>query len=318
MKLVNSLTKINLKGIALVLVIFLTALSFANTLSVNEKEKVFTEESELNEKKKKTKKAVATAKTRREAEEILSPQNYLPTIKNKTVKNTTFRAMNDTFVKQDMHEFKNIHRTWDYKMFDKQIEDIFKTMHTTKNYKTVFDDRAYMEIFLNHFYSCDPDGDNVLNLKEFKGCMKNDTYLAQIAPPPKRYAAIVNYTDPDYFYDQLFYTLDVMDTGSINFHSYMELRLMIFSWKKCSVVAPFLEESAWECAIQVVSGFKGLSRTTLRNTFYMALDLSNAKHIRNLDFISFLMFGTGARLFSRINGKVDGDITSKLELYNIN
>jgi hypothetical protein len=315
MKLVNSLTKINLKGIALVLCIFLTALSFANTLSIKESEKVFTEEAELELKKKKTKKVVAK---KRESEELLMPQKYLPNIPNKTVQNTTYHAMNDTFVKQEMHEFKDIHRTWDYKMIDKQIEDIFKTMHTNQPYKTIFDDRAYMEIFLNHFYECDQNADNVLSLNEFKGCMINDTYLAQIKPPPKRYATLVNYTDTAYFYNEIFYVLDSMDTGSINFHAYMELRLMIFSWKKCSVVAPFLEESAWECAIQVVSQAKGFPRTTLRNTFYMALDLSNSKHTRNLDFISFLMFGSGARLFSRINGKVDGDITSKFDLLNIN
>ena len=119
------------------------------------------------------------------------------------------------------------------------------------------------------------------------------------------------YTNPDFFYQKIFQVMDVFGSGALNFHAYMELRLMIFSWKKCSVVAPFIEDTSWECAIELVSGFKTSSRTTLRNTFYMCLELANSNNIRNIDFISFLMFASSSRLYGRINGKLDHDVTSK-------
>lgn len=97
--------------------------------------------------------------------------------------------------------------------------------------------------------------------------MWNDTYFARVTPPDALYASSKNVTDPTGFYMNLFQALDDHKTNYINFHAYMELRMMIFAWKKCSVNAPYIEESAWECAVEIVSGFKTHSRTTLRNTY---------------------------------------------------
>jgi hypothetical protein len=227
--------------------------------------------------------------------------------------------MNDSFVKKELNEFKEINKKWDYRILDKQFEDIYRTMLLRQTpYKTIFSDRAYMSIFLNYFRGCDSNADDVLSFPEFATCMGNDTYLGRIVAPLPMYAAQQNYTVTNYFLNQIFTILDTHNTGYLNFHAYMELRLYIFSWRKCSVLGPFIEETSWECAIDIVSGFKTPSRTTLRNTFYMCLEISNSNTIRNIDFISFLMFASSARLFGRINGKSDGDITSKLYYFYIN
>jgi hypothetical protein len=102
-------------------------------------------------------------------------------------------------------------------------------------HKTIFGDRAYMQIFLTLFHNCDANYDNVLDFSEFRGCMGNDTYFKRVTPPPAEYSSSKNLTDPTGFYRNLFDALDVHKTDFINFHAYMELRLMIFSWKKCSV-----------------------------------------------------------------------------------
>lgn len=229
-----------------------------------------------------------------------------------SLQNSTFRGMNNTYVKKDIIQFKNENRKFDFKLIDKQLEDIFNIMHPSSiNHNTVFSDRAFMEIFLNTFYSCDSNRDNVLNLEEFLKCMKNDTYLSSIKSPSNIYAAFANYTKEDFFYTSIFKILDSHNTNYINFHTYMELRLIIFSWKKCSVKAPFIEETNWECAIDIVGAYKSSSRTTLRSSYYMCLELSNSNKIRNIDFISFIIFSMSARLFGRINGKMDHDITRK-------
>lgn len=246
----------------------------------------------------------------RKAESTQVPAMSL--IQNDSLKNSTYRDLNITYIKQDLNEFKSQNRKWDYQIFDKQFEDIYKTMLLRQtSYKTMFGDRAYMEIFLNYFHSCDKDFDNVLNFEEFKACMSTDSYLMRIKPPKEMYAAQKNYTQSDYFYKKIFEILDTHHTDNINFHAYMELRLFIFSWRKCSVVGPFIEETSWECSINIVSGLKTPARTTLRNTFYMCLEISNSFSIRNIDFISFMMFANSARLYGKMNGKTDGDVTSK-------
>jgi hypothetical protein len=248
-----------------------------------------------------------------------SRSKQIPTmalIQNDSLTNSTYREMNYTFVKQELNEFREQNKKWDYKLLDKQFDDIYNTMLLRQMpYKTLFGDRAYMQIFLNYFTACDSNKDNVLDLGEFTGCMGNDTYLNRIKPPSNVYAAQVNYTDPNFFYQFIFNTLDTLNSGTLNFHAYMELRLFIFSWRKCSVVSPFLDETSWECAIDIVSGLKTPSRPTLRNTYYMCLEISNSQRIRNIDFISYLMFASSARLYGRINGKTDGDVTSKNKFF---
>lgn len=318
MKLISNNFFNNLKGTLFLIVLGLSLLSFISTIKVSENENTlvaeetsvnvdanFEVEADKKHKKKLRKKTRATAQTQTQTKS--ASQVSL----NDSLKNSTYQALNITFIKQDMAEFKNTHKKWDYKLIDKQLEDIFATMIHKENFKTTFSDRAYMEIFLNSFYNCDKNFDNVLDINEFKTCMSNDTYLSVITPPSAVFAAFSNYTNPDFFYQKIFQVLDVFGSGALNFHAYMELRLMIFSWKKCSVVAPFIEETSWECAIEIVSGHKTSSRTVLRNTFYMCLELANSNNIRNIDFISYLMFASSARLYGRINGKLDHDVTSK-------
>ncbi len=325
MKLTSKNFLNNWKGTLLLVFLGLSLLSYISSVRVTENENnlvaaetsenVATEvevEADKKHKKKLRKKTRTTSQA--QTKTVATAQATM----NDSMKNSTYAALNITFVKQDMADFKNSHRKWDYKMIDKQLEDIFATMIHKENFKTVFSDRAYMEIFLNSFYSCDKNWDNVLDINEFKTCMSNDTYLSVITPPQAVFAAFANYTNPDFFYQKIFQVMDVFGSGALNFHAYMELRLMIFSWKKCSVVAPFIEETSWECAIELVSGFKTSSRTTLRNTFYMCLELANSNNIRNIDFISFLMFASSSRLYGRINGKLDHDVTSKSKILILN
>lgn len=308
----------NWKGTLILVFVGLSLLSYISSVKVSENENTLVSEeavenlmtqSEVEADKKHKKKL--RKKTRTASQALSTAAASAQASANDSLKNSTYSALNVTFIKQEMADFKNTHRKWDYKIIDKQLEDIFATMIHKENFKTVFSDRAYMEIFLNSFYNCDKNFDNVLDIAEFKTCMNNDTYLSVITPPAAVYAAFANYTNPDFFYQKIFQIMDVFGSGSLNFHAYMELRLMIFSWKKCSVVAPFIEETSWECAIELVSGYKTSSRTTLRNTFYMCLELANSNKIRNIDFISFLMFASSARLYGRINGKLDHDVTSK-------
>lgn len=318
MKLISNNFYNNWKGKLFLIVLGLSLLSFISSIKVSENENTLVaEEISVNadanfevEADKKHKKKLRK-KTRTTTQTQTKTNTASQVSANDSLKNSTYQALNITFIKQDMAEFKNTHKKWDYKLIDKQLEDIFATMIHKENFKTTFSDRAYMEIFLNSFYNCDKNFDNVLDINEFKTCMNNDTYLSVITPPAAVFAAFSNYTNPDFFYQKIFQVLDVFGSGALNFHAYMELRLMIFSWKKCSVVAPFIEETSWECAIEIVSGYKTSSRTILRNTFYMCLELANSNKIRNIDFISYLMFASSARLYGRINGKLDHDVTSK-------
>lgn len=261
------------------------------------------------DKKRKHKKTGKALKTRKVKTRLAPP---LEPFANTSLQNNTYRDMNYTFVKRDLRDFKENNKRWDYKLLDKQLEDIFRTLNERNlPFNTVFSDRAYMEIFMNYFAACDTNHDQVLQYSEFTKCMRNDTYLQRIAPPPKIYAAQMNYTNPEFFLNKIFEIMDSYHVGYLNFHAYMELRLMIFSWRKCSVVGPFIEETSWECAIEIVSGMKTMSRPTLRNTYLMCLEISNSWNVRNIDFISYLYFASSARLYGRINGKGDGDVTSK-------
>ena len=231
---------------------------------------------------------------------------------NQTWANVTYARLNETFVKMNLPDFMATHRKWDWKVMDKQLEEIYQDM----NYQKEIDHtekgvRAFLQIFVNQFQACDTNYDNILNLTEFQGCMANDTYLNEITPTPTVFSSFVNYTfnNSTGFYPILFNALNTHHTDYMNFHGYMTLRLMAFSWRKCSVMAPFIEEINFECAIEISSGYKTLPRTTVRRLFWLGIELSNSESIRNLDFITYIIIASSIRLYGQINGKEDSDIT---------
>lgn len=241
---------------------------------------------------------------------LAQPTPANSTNKTEKLNASIYKKLNETYVKQEINLFKKQINVFDYKLIDKQVEEIFQTMKINdEKTKTMHGDRVYMEIFVNEFSKCDNDTDNELSMAEFKSCMGNDTYLSKIKTPPSNVASRPELNNTDLFYEELFRVLNTHNTTALNFHAYMELRLMLFSWRKCSVAAPFIEEIIFECSIEVLSGMKTNSRTTLRNIFYMALELSGSDSIRNLDFITFVYLAQSIRNFGKINGKMDHELT---------
>jgi hypothetical protein len=236
-----------------------------------------------------------------------------------TQNTTTWAAMsysrlNNTFATQDLNTFKNLHRNWNLKVIDKQLEDIFQDM----NYQSHVDHtekgiRAFLQIFINEYQACDTDGDNSLSLAEFQQCMINDAYLSSISPPSSTYASYINYTftNSSGFNAILFSLLDIHNNGDLNFHEYMSLRLYIFSWRKCSIMAPYIEEINFECALEVASSYRTLRRSTVRRIYTLSLELANNLNMRNIDFITYVLIASSVRLYGKINSKEDSDLTKR-------
>ena len=206
------------------------------------------------------------------------------------------------------------YRKWDFKMLDKQLSEIVNLMNfksKSKNSQEGF--RTFIGFFITNFEQCDKDADNQLSLKEFTKCMKNDTFLQLIDVPSKVHSPInsgsLNYPNETIYAEVLFNLLDENETGFLNFYSYMHLRLFIFSWKKCSTAAPAIEETNFECAIEIAAGWKTMNRNTVRRLYFFALDLSGNTNLRNLDFVTYVNFAQAVRLFGKINGKQNNDIT---------
>jgi len=226
-----------------------------------------------------------------------------------------YRALNETLIVQDMFEFKRNNRKYDFKILDKELEEIFHLMlYKNNRLITTNSVRDFIHFFMNSYNNCDEDKDNVLSYEEFSKCMKNDKYLNNIIPIDFRSA---NYTnnhlfkkyDPKIFFKLIFDSLDEKQFGFLNFNDYMNLRLMAFSWRKCSVLAPYLEETDFECALEIVAGYKTLSRTLVRKIFFLSQELSNSNGNRAVDFLTYINIAGSIKLYSKINGKQDDDIT---------
>ena len=231
-----------------------------------------------------------------------------------SLQNSTYRYLNRSSTPiESIKEFREKNRLWDNKILDKQLERIAAIMtYQDQQYQTVDSKRAFMSVFFNKYVACDTNKDNVLDLNEFTNCVRNDDYLYQLVPPPVQYAAFSNYTTNDTnfgFYANLFQTLDSYRVDYLNFHDYAFLRLLAYSWRKCSVMAPFIEEVSFECAIEVVANYKTLSRNSVRRLFFIGLEIGNNESIRNLDFITYSILASSVRLYSDINLKEDTDIS---------
>lgn len=229
--------------------------------------------------------------------------------------NSMYRSLNDTIVAKDLHEFKRENRKFDFKILDKELEEIFHLMLLRNNKRlTTNSVRDFIHFFMNSYNNCDKDKDNILDLSEFINCLKSDKYLVQIIPIDPRksnstFSPLYKKYDPEEFYKLVFESLDEKEFGYLNFNDYMKLRLIAFSWRKCSVFAPYLEETDFECSIEIVAGYKTLSRTLVRKIFFLALELSNSNGNRAVDFLTFINIAGSIKIYSKINTKQDDDIT---------
>lgn len=280
-------------------------------------------ESEAEKKHKKRKSSIGKSQKSEVkvfSESKLSTEQAPPTVNSTNVNKTnldklslsTWRDLNATYVKQDIGEYYHNNRKWDFNIMDKQLEDIAQQMnYRQESVHTPTGMRSFLQQFILTFEACDQNGDNVLSYPEFTTCMANDTFLSAMSAPTANVASYANYsfTNDTGFNRHLFNIIDQSNNNFATFADYMILRLWVWSWKHCSVLAPFIEEINFECALEVSSGFKTLSRTTVRRLFLLGLELANAQASRTMDFVTFCIVANSVRLYAKINGKEDSDLT---------
>lgn len=216
------------------------------------------------------------------------------------------KSLNEEANPIDSRTFRSKTHKKDYKILDRQLEQLFATILYSKEDKITPNSlKSFFEIFISDYEKCDRDKNNVLDIKEFRECMNSDVYLSQIIPPVP---VTGNYTSEKFFYGTLFSLLDDRNQEYINFVGYIKMRLAAFSWKECMIFAPYIDEVGFECAIEIFAGYKTFPRSTMKNIYIMALKLSNNRYQRNLNFISYYIVADSIRLYASINGKEDNDL----------
>jgi len=160
---------------------------------------------------------------------------------------------------QESNHFFHSHNSFlANKLLDKQIIEIFNIFCTKKFVASRYDLRSAVEFFLNDFENCSPNRTFVMDLKQFQHWMTIDPSLNRIIPPQNVYANYLNYSHPKdsnhtAFKTLVFKSMNKMNEDYLNFYDYLMLRLYVFSWWKCSVNGPYLDETGFECAIDIVN-----------------------------------------------------------------
>ncbi len=242
--------------------------------------------------------------------------------KNLTLGNTLNTFINKSIKNIDMKTFIESNKNSKFHLlFDMQLEEIFLILKNNR-LAGINDFRSFYEVFFSHFKKCDKENKLFLNENDLIECLKNDPYLSLIQPPDKLYAVKKEYiTDSKSFGRNIFLFADNYDIRGLNFYDYVELRLIAFAWRKCSVNIPFIDESSFECAIQIISGSKIINSNTSKRIFDLALELTSpeVKNVRSLDFIVYYLVANTIRLYGKINPREDMDATRNqfnVALYN--
>jgi hypothetical protein len=220
-------------------------------------------------------------------------------------------SVNNSASGVNLKDFKRINLNSKFHaMYDKQIEEIF-LIFKNKKVAGVTDFRNSYSLFIKNFNACDQDNDLLLNQNEFSACMTNDPYLSLIQQPQQIFSVMRNFTNATSYNSDIYKFAESYDQSGINFYDYVILRLFTFAWRKCTVTTKFMDESTFECAIDITSGTKSLNTNTLRSIFQLGLSLANTNSmpVRTFDFVTFFALGTSIRLFGKINAKENMDAT---------
>jgi len=128
-----------------------------NNIATNEKENNSFETDMEKKKKHKKFKTHNKMKTRTWIDSVVPT----PAPQNQSFVNNTIASM---WGVSDIQSMKSWNRVWDYKLLDKEVEDIFLTMNlkSTPWSRSLFWDRAYVAIFMKSFANCNKNWDNQL------------------------------------------------------------------------------------------------------------------------------------------------------------
>jgi len=237
---------------------------------------------------------------------------------NKTLFADRFlKGANQTYTLLDSDRVVTYFQNWDYNLLSSELQDIFQWMIFKQNGRVDQDSlRIFYEMFVSQFKACDENRNNLLDFSEFLGCVKNNTEFRFVKPAFNNFTALTpNATTSEWFYDFLYFILNSSKDPGLNFHSYMKLNLYAYSWKKCSVFAPYITESSFECAMEIAAQLNVPNGNKLRQLYNFWVDTANNQNLRFLDFSYFIMLANSVRIYSKVNFKKDDDLTQKeLEL----
>ena len=220
-------------------------------------------------------------------------------------------AVNNSIQAADMKDFKvlNLNSKF-HALFDKQLEEIF-LIFKNKKMAGVTDFRSAFALFIKNFNECDKDHDLLLSKKEFSACMTADPYLSVIQAPAHTFSVMRNFTNGTAYNNDIFDFANNYDLNGLNFYDYVVMRLFAFAWRKCTVSNKFMDESTFECAIDITSGTRAHNAHTLRNIFQLGLKLSNSKSmpVRTFDFLTYFALASSIKLYGKTNAKENNDAT---------
>ena len=218
--------------------------------------------------------------------------------------------LNSTFTIKNPVDFQNKLRVPNLMLKDPQILEIYHIMSSAKNGKVTQEDmRSFYNLFIKNFDLCDTKKQNKITKEEFVKCMTSDVFLSKIQVPTESQVTNKNLTSKDEFPKILFEIYDENRNDALTFYDYLTLRLLRFSWDKCSVNAAILDEANFACAINAASGYKTLSHNSLNRLFGFAMEISGSR--TTIDFVSFSHVALSLNLFGKINGKRDSEISQK-------
>lgn len=222
-----------------------------------------------------------------------------PKTEAKNIKNQFGQIANSTLTTKNKIEFQKELRFNDFFLKDKEIIEIYEIISGNSPNKADSDAmRSFFSTFIENFDKCTSSNKNLLSKEDFTKCIQSDTYFTQT----------INSTDKS-ITDLLYNLLEDKNDKGISFFGYLLLRLFRFSWAQCSTNSNFIEEANFECAIQIASGFSGLSSGVLHRIFDFSLNFGSNKTERYLDFATYCYIASSMKLFNRINGKIDQDIS---------
>jgi hypothetical protein len=230
---------------------------------------------------------------------------------NDILKNT-FHMHNKKSEKKSIIDLRSL--TWNFKLTSTEVKDIIKDMNF-EDMKGVSERslRSFKHNFILPFEICDDNHNNLLDLEEFKKCLKKDEYLNRIYIANNTFpiqGSVIEYNNFTEYAKMLFDIFDDRKMGNLNFHNYMSIRLMTFSWMRCSTASPFIEEVNFECAIDVIAGSKSLVGNQAKALYDNGLQFFGSLN-RKMDFIIFCHLATSVRLYGKINKNEGTNINLK-------
>jgi len=216
----------------------------------------------------------------------------------------------------DQSNFRRLDNKWDVEAIIKTTDLILDYFINLNNRLKISKGKLFLaKILIKQFEECDSDSNDIIDLKEFKKCIKKQHYFSILSNVHKKHykRLFTRQNNLKYIYGErnstelnyleiIFKILNNTKNKYFSIVEYIKLRFLMLIFRKCQTRSYFISKLEFECIANEFD-IEGYTKDhhTMNRIYVFIQSISRFETYNDLDFINALVTLNSIQLFGTVN-----------------